>query len=88
MELMDTSLDLFYKKAYNCGLTIPEDVIGVISYSVCKIYSDSLWLELFLQSVIMTGSCALQCFFSVTHTVARFYCGETFSATPEPLTLL
>lgn len=34
MELMDTSLDKFYKQVIEKGLTIPEDILGKIAVSV------------------------------------------------------
>lgn len=34
MELMDTSLDKFYKKVIEKGLSIPEDILGKIAVSV------------------------------------------------------
>ena len=37
MEVMDTSLDKFYKKIYNNGKTIPENVLGKIAYAVIMI---------------------------------------------------
>ncbi|NXC86516.1 MP2K6 kinase, partial [Cercotrichas coryphoeus] len=36
MELMDTSLDKFYKHVIDKGLTIPEDVLGKIAVSIVK----------------------------------------------------
>lgn len=36
MEVMDTSLDRFYKMVYNQGTTIPEEVLGKIAVSVVK----------------------------------------------------
>ncbi|PWA17633.1 hypothetical protein CCH79_00008367 [Gambusia affinis] len=35
MELMDTSLDKFYKKVFQKGQTIPEDILGKITVAVC-----------------------------------------------------
>jgi len=34
MELMDTSLDKFYKQVHEKSITIPEDILGKISVSV------------------------------------------------------
>uniref|UniRef100_A0A4W4FD22 mitogen-activated protein kinase kinase n=1 Tax=Electrophorus electricus TaxID=8005 RepID=A0A4W4FD22_ELEEL len=34
MELMDTSLDKFYKKVHEKGMTIPEDILGKMAVSV------------------------------------------------------
>lgn len=34
MELMDTSLDKFYRKVLEKGMTIPEDILGEIAVSV------------------------------------------------------
>lgn len=34
MELMDTSLDKFYKKVIDKGKTIPEDILGKITVAV------------------------------------------------------
>uniref|UniRef100_A0A4W3JJM1 mitogen-activated protein kinase kinase n=1 Tax=Callorhinchus milii TaxID=7868 RepID=A0A4W3JJM1_CALMI len=36
MELMDTSLDKFYKKVIEKGKTIPEDILGKIAVSIVK----------------------------------------------------
>ncbi|XP_028842688.1 dual specificity mitogen-activated protein kinase kinase 6 isoform X1 [Denticeps clupeoides] len=36
MELMDTSLDKFYKQVIAKGLTIPEDILGKITVSIVK----------------------------------------------------
>nr|CAB3263619.1 MAPKK3/6 dual specificity mitogen-activated protein kinase kinase 6 [Phallusia mammillata] len=36
MEVMDTSLDQFYKKVKDRGLTIGEDVLGLIAVSIVK----------------------------------------------------
>ncbi|XP_078450572.1 dual specificity mitogen-activated protein kinase kinase 6-like isoform X2 [Lampetra planeri] len=36
MELMDTSLDKFYKKVIEKGLNIPEDILGKISVAIVK----------------------------------------------------
>uniref|UniRef100_H3C3M5 mitogen-activated protein kinase kinase n=1 Tax=Tetraodon nigroviridis TaxID=99883 RepID=H3C3M5_TETNG len=36
MELMDTSLDKFYKQVVEKGLTIPEDILGKIAVSIVK----------------------------------------------------
>lgn len=36
MEVMDTSLDKFYKKIYEDGQIIPETVLGIITLSVVK----------------------------------------------------
>lgn len=38
MELMDTSLDKFYKKVIEKGKTIPEDILGKITVAVCAIF--------------------------------------------------
>lgn len=37
MELMDTSLDKFYKKVIEKGKTIPEDILGKITVAVCTV---------------------------------------------------
>jgi len=34
MEVMDTSLDKFYKMLYENGKTIPEDILGKIAVAV------------------------------------------------------
>lgn len=34
MELMDTSLDKFYRKVLEKNMTIPEDILGEIAVSV------------------------------------------------------
>uniref|UniRef100_A0A665TKY9 mitogen-activated protein kinase kinase n=1 Tax=Echeneis naucrates TaxID=173247 RepID=A0A665TKY9_ECHNA len=36
MELMDTSLDKFYKKVIDKGKTIPEDILGKITVAIVK----------------------------------------------------
>uniref|UniRef100_A0A8C7GJD2 mitogen-activated protein kinase kinase n=1 Tax=Oncorhynchus kisutch TaxID=8019 RepID=A0A8C7GJD2_ONCKI len=36
MELMDTSLDKFYKQVIDKGMTIPEDILGKMAVSVVK----------------------------------------------------
>ncbi|XP_043941100.1 dual specificity mitogen-activated protein kinase kinase 6 isoform X2 [Protopterus annectens] len=36
MELMDTSLDKFYKHVIDRGMTIPEDILGKIAVSIVK----------------------------------------------------
>ncbi|XP_036176817.1 dual specificity mitogen-activated protein kinase kinase 3-like [Myotis myotis] len=36
MELMDTSLDKFYRKVLEKGMTIPEDILGEIAVSVVR----------------------------------------------------
>ncbi|XP_067914439.1 dual specificity mitogen-activated protein kinase kinase 6 isoform X4 [Heterodontus francisci] len=36
MELMDTSLDKFYKQVIDKGMTIPEDILGKIAVSIVK----------------------------------------------------
>ncbi|XP_061159108.1 dual specificity mitogen-activated protein kinase kinase 6 isoform X3 [Syngnathus typhle] len=36
MELMDTSLDKFYKKVIEKGKTIPEDILGKIAVAIVK----------------------------------------------------
>lgn len=37
MELMDTSLDKFYKKVLEKERTIPEDILGKIAVSVSSL---------------------------------------------------
>lgn len=37
MELMDTSLDKFYKKVIEKGQTIPEDILGKITVAVSPV---------------------------------------------------
>lgn len=34
MEVMETSLDKFYPKVFNQGLTFPEEFLGKIAFSV------------------------------------------------------
>ncbi|KAB5555813.1 hypothetical protein PHYPO_G00038440 [Pangasianodon hypophthalmus] len=36
MELMDTSLDKFYKQVHEKGMTIPEDILGKTAVSIVK----------------------------------------------------
>jgi len=38
MEVMDTSLDKFYKMLYENGKTIPEDILGKIAVAVSSLY--------------------------------------------------
>lgn len=52
MELMDTSLDKFYKKVIEKGLTIPEDILGKIAVSVRSLPS----LPVKLQPNMLTHS--------------------------------
>ena len=35
MEVMHISLDKFYTNVYKHGRTIPEDILGKISFAVC-----------------------------------------------------
>lgn len=37
MELMDTSLDKFYKKVIEKGKNIPEDILGKITVAVSPV---------------------------------------------------
>lgn len=47
MELMDTSLDKFYKQVHEKGMTIPEDILGKTAVSVSVVYnSNGLSIEL------------------------------------------
>ncbi|XP_006819966.1 dual specificity mitogen-activated protein kinase kinase 3-like, partial [Saccoglossus kowalevskii] len=34
MEILDTSLDKFYKKVYEKNETIPEEILGFVAYSI------------------------------------------------------
>lgn len=43
MELMDTSLDKFYRKVLDKGMTIPEDILGEIAVSVSGVGGGSQW---------------------------------------------
>lgn len=45
MELMDTSLDKFYKQVIEKGLTIPEDILGKIAVSVGYFTSSITWIH-------------------------------------------
>lgn len=38
MELMDTSLDKFYRKVLEKNMTIPEDILGEIAVSVSGLH--------------------------------------------------
>ena len=42
MELMDTSLDKFYKKVIEKDMTIPEDILGKITVAVSPWRSSGL----------------------------------------------
>ena len=44
MELMDTSLDKFYKMVIEKGKTIPEDILGKITVAVCAVSYNLLTL--------------------------------------------
>ena len=43
MEVMETSLDKFYKKIYANGETIPEEVLAKIAYSVSVMCFNTLF---------------------------------------------
>ena len=43
MEVMDASLDKFYKKVYT-DTVIPEDVLSIIASSVSKFFSNVIAL--------------------------------------------
>lgn len=45
MELMDTSLDKFYKQVIDKGQTIPEDILGKIAVSVSTLRAPALSKE-------------------------------------------
>lgn len=42
MELMDTSLDKFYRKVLEKNMTIPEDILGEIAVSVSGLGLEAL----------------------------------------------
>lgn len=42
MELMDTSLDKFYRKVLDKNMTIPEDILGEIAVSVSDLALSSM----------------------------------------------
>lgn len=42
MELMDTSLDKFYRKVLDKNMTIPEDILGEIAVSVSDLALPSM----------------------------------------------
>lgn len=46
MELMDTSLDKFYKQVQEKGMTIPEDILGKTAVSVSVGHSNRLRIVL------------------------------------------
>ena len=48
MELMDTSLDKFYKKVIEKGKTIPEDILGKITVAVREVLYILLTLHAFI----------------------------------------
>lgn len=43
MELMDTSLDKFYRKVLEKNMTIPEDILGEIAVSVSDLALGRGW---------------------------------------------
>lgn len=51
MELMDTSLDKFYKKVLEKKKTIPEDILGKMAVSV-SISSVLMWVFLYPLSLL------------------------------------
>lgn len=60
MELMDTSLDKFYKQVIEKGLTIPEDILGKIAISVGShaLASDAVSRQRRLFSTAFLFTCA------------------------------
>lgn len=48
MELMDTSLDKFYRKVLEKNMTIPEDILGEIAVSVSGLDLEGLgvWVHI------------------------------------------
>ena len=45
MELMDTSLDKFYKQVIDKGMTIPEDILGKMAVSVSRTRAQgTIWI--------------------------------------------
>lgn len=42
MELMDTSLDKFYRKVLDKNKTIPEDILGEIAVSVSGLVGEAV----------------------------------------------
>lgn len=52
MELMDTSLDKFYKQVHEKGMTIPEDILGKITVSVSTTWFSAFYTDLMLHVFI------------------------------------
>lgn len=47
MELMDTSLDKFYKQVHEKGMTIPEDILGKTAVSVSVLHNNCCSIFIF-----------------------------------------
>ena len=61
MELMDMSLDKFYRKVLDKGLTIPEDILGEIAVSVSGVEGVPMvvsWAELGPPCGLQLWSCS------------------------------
>lgn len=58
MELMDTSLDKFYKKVIEKGRTIPEDILGKITVAVSHV------LDILKPVSLRLGGCTCACKYS------------------------
>lgn len=73
MELMDTSLDKFYKKVLEKKKTIPEDILGKMAVSVSASWV-LRWFCLFLEPIggLCCGSWCVET--SGVFTVAGWCC--------------
>lgn len=49
MELMDTSLDKFYKQVHEKGMTIPEDILGKTAVSVSCLHNNCCSICFFIE---------------------------------------
>ena len=45
MEVMDISLDKFYARAFNINKPIPEDVLGIVAFSVSLCENTDLYQQ-------------------------------------------
>lgn len=52
MELMDTSLDKFYKQVHEKGMTIPEDILGKTAVSVGVVFNNGLSIVLVTKYIL------------------------------------
>lgn len=57
MELMDTSLDKFYKQVHEKGMTIPEDILGKTAVSVSILHKNCLYIVLVITHIHRSSLC-------------------------------